>query len=122
MLCIEDLYKRIKEIDTELTLEYESGETCWAANLESERERIEEAICIMEENKINKVDSIIVTSIQWDTSELVGLPEQVVIQINMDNIDLLDDIDGCADNLSDYLSDIFGYCHKGFNVELCDSN
>jgi hypothetical protein len=117
MLNTEKLYKRIEEIDKELRLEYKDGETCWAANLEAERERIEEVICILEENEIKKVEKITVTSIQWDAPKSADLPKQIVIEINMDNADLLEDIDGYANNLSDYLSDTYDYCHEGFNVK-----
>lgn len=41
-------YKRLKQIDDELALEYEDGETCWAANLEAEYERTEKLICKIE--------------------------------------------------------------------------
>ena len=115
---VKKLYERIEEIDKELELEYEDGETCWAANLEAERERIEEAICILEENEIENAEEIIVSNIKWDTDgEDVDLPKKVVIKVTIDNADLLEDINGCADNLSDYLSDTYGYCHEGFNAK-----
>lgn len=117
MLNVKKLYERIEEIDKELKLEYKDRETCWTANLEAERERTEEAICILEENEIERVEKIIVTSIQWDAPKSTDLPKQIVIDVNMDNVDLLEDINGCADNLSDYLSDTYEYCHEGFNVK-----
>ena len=46
----ESIRLQLEEIDKELELEYKDGETCWAANLEAERERTEEAICLLEEN------------------------------------------------------------------------
>lgn len=45
---LKKLYERLKQIDDELGLEYEDGETCWAANLEAEYERTEELICKIE--------------------------------------------------------------------------
>ena len=45
---LKKLYERLKQIDDELTLEYEDGETCWAANLEAEYEQTEELICKIE--------------------------------------------------------------------------
>lgn len=50
-MSVKQLYARLEEIDRELALEYEDGETCWAANLESERERIEAEICMLEERE-----------------------------------------------------------------------
>ena len=114
---VKKLYERIEEIDKELEFEYEDGETCWAANLEAERERIEEAICILEENEIESVEQIIVTGIKWDAPKSAGLPKRVVIEITLDNVELLEDFNGYADNLSDYLSDTYGYCHEGFKVK-----
>ena len=115
---IKKLYERIEEINKELALEYEDGETNWASNLEAEKERIEEVICILEENEIENIEEIIVSNIKWDTDgEDVDLPKKVVIKVTIDNADLLEDIDGYADNLSDYLSDTYGYCHEGFNVK-----
>ena len=115
---IKKLYERIEEIDKELALEYEDGETNWAANLEVEREHIEKAICILEENEIENIEEIIVSNIKWDIDgEDVNLPEKVVIKVTIDNADLLEDIDGYADNLSDYLSDVYEFCHNGFKVK-----
>lgn len=115
---IKKLYERIEEIDKELNLEYEDGETNWVSNLEAEKERIEEVISILEENEMESVEKITVTSIQWDAPKSASLPRRVVIEINMDNASLLEDINGYADNLSDYLSDTYGYCHEGFNVNV----
>ena len=118
MLNAKNLYERIEEIDKELELEYEDDVTCWSANLEAEREHTEEAICILEENEIENVEEIIVSNIKWDTDGAdVDLPKKVVIKITIDNANLLEDIDGYADNLSDYLSDTYGYCHEGFKVK-----
>ena len=61
---------------------------------------------------------IIVSNIQWDAPKSANLPDNVMININDDNADLLEDIDGYADNLSDYLSDTYEYCHEGFSVDI----
>lgn len=45
---LKNLYQRLDQIEAELKLEYKDGETCWAANLEAEYERIEELICKIE--------------------------------------------------------------------------
>lgn len=65
-----------------------------------------------------KAKQIVVTSIKWDAPKSAGLPKKVVIDINENNADLLEDIDGYADNLCDYLSDEYGYCIEGFCVEV----
>lgn len=118
MLNTKKLYEKIKEIDKKLELEYEDGETCWAANLEAERERTEEAICLLEENEIENIEAIIVSNIKWDTDgEDADLPKKVIINVTINNVNLLEDINGYADNISGYLSDTYGFCHKGFKVK-----
>ena len=85
MLNIKKLYERIEEIDKELELEYKDGETCWAANLEVERERTEEIICLLEENEIENIEKIIVSNIKWNTDgENVDLPKKVIINVTID--------------------------------------
>ena len=118
MITLKKMYKRIEEINKELKLECEDGETCWTANLEGEKERIEEAICILEENELKSVSKIIMSNIKWDADKSANLPKKVVIKIKMNNVDLLEDINGYADNLSDYLSDTYEYCHEGFSIKI----
>lgn len=60
---------------------------------------------------------IIITNIKWDAPKSAGLPKKVVIDVNVGNEYLLEDIDGYADELCNYLSDEYEYCIKGFNVE-----
>ncbi len=60
---------------------------------------------------------IIVTCIKWDAPKSANLPKQIVIDVNEDNEYLLEDIEYYADNLSDYLSDTYEYCHNGFKVK-----
>lgn len=66
---------------------------------------------------MKEVKQIIVTNIEWDAPKSTELPKKVVININEENEYLLEDIDGYADKLCDYLSDEYEYCIKGFNVE-----
>lgn len=67
---------------------------------------------------MSKITKIIVTDIEWDAPEDAPLPEEVVIEVTPENAYLLEDIDGYADNLSDYLSDTYEYCHAGFAVTV----
>lgn len=66
---------------------------------------------------MTNIKTIIVTNIKWDAPKSVKLPKKVVIDVNEDNEYLLDDIDGYADELCDYLSDEYECCIKGFNVK-----
>jgi len=50
-MTIEEMYKRIDEIDMELEQEYADSETVWASNLECEKEELEEQIAKLEETK-----------------------------------------------------------------------
>ena len=43
------------------------------------------------------------------------LPKQVTIQESVFNAT---DIEAIADVVSDYLSDTYGFCHKGFDLEI----
>lgn len=59
---------------------------------------------------------IVVTDIKWDAPKSANLPKRVVIDITAENEYLLEDINEYAENLSDYLSDTYEYCHAGFSV------
>lgn len=59
---------------------------------------------------------IIVSDIIWDASKKSKLPGEVTIYITPDTAHLLENIDGYAEGISDYLSDLYGYCVKGFTV------
>lgn len=73
---------------------------------------------IYQENiNMGKVKLIIVSSIKWDAPKSAKLPNKVIIDINERTEYLLEDIDGYADELCDYLSDEYEYCIEGFNVE-----
>lgn len=63
-----------------------------------------------------EIKRIVVTDIQWDAPESANLPSEITIDITPENQHLLEDINGYAENLSDYLSDTFEYCHAGFSA------
>ena len=121
MLYVKDLYARLDEIDKELENEYKDGETCYAANLEVEKERIEEAISILEENNIKEcISKIVVSDIKWEKlKNKTYPPKEIEIPMNeIKDVFLLEDIEGYADYLSDYLSDKYGYLHYGFSTSV----
>lgn len=64
------------------------------------------------------VTTIIVTNIKWDAPKDVDLPTEARIRINEDNDYLLDDWDTEAEEISDWLTDAYGYCLFGFCVEV----
>jgi len=49
----------------------------------------------------------------------MSLPKQVTIQEGIFNET---DIEAIADVVSDYLSDTYGFCHKGFDLEIKAKN
>lgn len=66
-----------------------------------------------------------VTNIEWDledmeTPEDFDLPTNLKIE-NPDE-ELLEDINSCADNLCDWLSDKYGFCVKGFQTDIEERN
>lgn len=71
-----------------------------------------------------KNPSFLVHNIKWDTDgenpETLGLPETVKIDIDASNEHLFnfDDLESNADEISNILSDIYGFCHKGFTFEF----
>ena len=67
---------------------------------------------------MNTIKQIIVTNILWDAPATAKLPEEVTVDVTPDTQRLLEDIFGYADNLTDYLSNEYGYCIKGFTVHL----
>lgn len=66
---------------------------------------------------MKKVKQIIVGNIDWDAPKSAKLPKKVIIDITEENKYLLEDIDGYADEVCDYLSDEYGYCLNSFAVE-----
>ena len=56
-----------------------------------------------------------ITNIKWDTDGdmkiLKSLPKEIDVN------DYEDDEDKLLDDISDWLSDTYGYCHFGFEIE-----
>lgn len=71
---------------------------------------------------------VMITNINWDTSDdvkvMAGLPDEVnalVLNINFSNYNPNDDLDYNEDFLyevSDALTNKYGFCHDGFEVEI----
>ena len=63
----------------------------------------------------------IVTNIQWDTDGdekiLKDLPTELSIDADTLNISNENDSEKVEETISDYLSDSYGFCHYGFNIE-----
>ena len=60
-------------------------------------------------------------NVAWDIDEgveldEVGLKENFVVDVDIEDVEE-DEID---DYLSDWLSDIYGYCHFGFDYEIIE--
>ena len=62
-----------------------------------------------------------ITNIKWDTDGdmkiLKSLPKEIDITEEFDVNDYEDDEDKLLDDISDWLSDTYGYCHFGFEIE-----
>ena len=62
-----------------------------------------------------------ITNIKWDTDGdmkiLKSLPKEIDITDKFDVNDYEDDEDKLLDDISDWLSDTYGYCHFGFEIE-----
>lgn len=65
-----------------------------------------------------KIKQIIVTNIDWDIEEPTELPKKVVVNIDEDNVDLLEDVCGYADDVVNYVSDKYGYCICGCSIKI----
>lgn len=61
-----------------------------------------------------------VYDISWDTDgmEVDDLPEEVIIDEPTE--EMIEDIDGYADEVADYLSDEYGWCVGNFCTELME--
>lgn len=68
--------------------------------------------------KIEKsIPKLTISNIEWDKDDNdADLPVQLVID-NPTSF-LLEDINGEAENIANYLSDAFGYCVCGFTIDL----
>lgn len=62
-----------------------------------------------------------VVKIKWDTDGnmkiLKSLPKEIDISDEFDVKDYEDDEDQLLDDISDWLSDTYGYCHFGFEIK-----
>lgn len=63
-----------------------------------------------------------VIKIKWDTDGdmkmLKSLPKEIDISDEFDVKDYEDDQDQLLDDISDWLSDTYGYCHFGFEIKF----
>ena len=63
-----------------------------------------------------------VVKIKWDTEGdmkmLKSLPKEIDITDEFDVNDYEDDEDQLLDDISDWLSDTYGYCHFGFEIKF----
>lgn len=63
-----------------------------------------------------------VVKIKWDTDGnmkiLKSLPKEIDITDEFDVNDYEDDEDQLLDDISDWLSDTYGYCHFGFEIKF----
>lgn len=63
-----------------------------------------------------------VVKIKWDTDGnmkiLKSLPKKIDISDEFDVKDYEDDEDQLLDDISDWLSDTYGYCHFGFEIKF----
>ena len=118
MISTKELREQIAEIDAKLAAEYkEYGETNYASQLECQLERIEDAIFELEDINKESISKIIVSKIKWDEAP-ANLPKKITIEVDMENFELLEDIEGYAENLCNYLSNKYEYCIESFDVKL----
>ena len=63
-----------------------------------------------------------IINIKWDTDGdkelLKSLPKEIDITDEFDVNDYEDDEDQLLDDISDWLSDTYGYCHFGFEIKF----
>lgn len=63
-----------------------------------------------------------VVKIKWDTDDnmkiLKSLPKEIDITDEFDINDYEDDEDQLLDDVSNWLSDTYGYCHFGFEIKF----
>lgn len=63
-----------------------------------------------------------VVKIKWNTDGdmkmLKSLPKEIDITDEFDVNDYEDDEDQLLDDISDWLSDTYGYCHFGFEIKF----
>lgn len=62
-------------------------------------------------------------NIKWDVDypeDLENLPEEIEIPNDVLGYEDGDDVDEYMDEVSDYISDVTGFCHFGFDLIGCD--
>ena len=71
------------------------------------------------------VERLLVSDIKWDIDEEdnkedieASLPQKILIELTPANEYLAEETNGYLENLSDWLSDTYGFCHNGFTVEV----
>lgn len=59
-----------------------------------------------------KCKMVKIWDIDWDTDgeDIPELPKEITLQLPEDKVD--------EDEISDYLSDTYGFCHNGFEFEV----
>lgn len=65
---------------------------------------------------MKEIKRIVVYNIDWDEGD-EWLPTKLSINITDDTKCLLEDIEGYAQNLTDYLSDCYGYCVNDYCIK-----
>lgn len=81
----------------------------------------------------NEFLKIRVTDIDWDTEENgeeddFSLPKEIFIDDHFKMDDYIDeetkeiDTDQLLDDVSDYISDLYGFCHGGFHAKIYKGN
>ena len=114
---ITELYDELTRIESkEKFTENLSG--IQLVDYEEKADQIRSVICFLEDNGFDTVEKIIVSPIDWNAPKSANLPKKVEIDITLNNLKLLEDFDGFAENLCDYLSDIYEYYVEGFCARL----
>ena len=55
-------------------------------------------------------------NIKWDTDGDVKLLEELPTEVEIHDYLITDDEDDLLDEISDWLSDEYGFCHDGFEI------
>ena len=115
-----------KELPKELIIEDPILLAHLSVNIDNKAENIAEylnstyhcPVCGFESKIEGGMKKLTISNIKWDKDDdnEVDLPAQLTI--NNPSSYLLEDIDGEAKNIADYLSDKFGYCVCGFTKDL----
>ena len=57
-----------------------------------------------------------VVNIKWDTDGDMELLEELPTEVEIPDYLITDDEDDLLDEVSDWLSDEYGFCHDGFEI------